>query len=141
MTNLPRAVSAESCPTTPCSRAVAGIPGLTARDAERVAAALEAELAASTLVVYASAWRRWAVWCRARGITAFPAAPETVAAYLAERAEAASPTAASTWPAVRSAIGTVNTVWLTRRPISRFAASDVAFAASSGPRPDVKLTR
>jgi integrase len=63
-------------------------PGLTARDAERVAAALEAELASSTLEVYASAWRRWDAWCAGRGIIAMPASPETVAAYLAERAEA-----------------------------------------------------
>ena len=88
MTNLPRAVSAESCPTTPSSRLGVGIPGLTARDAELVSAALEAELAASTLKVYASAWRRWDAWCGVRGITALPASPETVAAYLAERAEA-----------------------------------------------------
>ena len=43
-----------------------GLPGLTARDAERVAAALEAELAASTRIVYASAWRQWEEWCAPR---------------------------------------------------------------------------
>ena len=57
------------------------LPGLTARDAERVAIALEANLAASTRTVYASAWRQWEAWCRRRGITA-------LAAFLAERAEA-----------------------------------------------------
>ncbi|MDP9443035.1 MAG: hypothetical protein M3P83_01255 [Actinomycetota bacterium] len=64
------------------------MPGLTARDAERVAAAIEAELAASTRTVYASAWRQWEAWCGTRGVTALPAPPGAVAAYLAERAEA-----------------------------------------------------
>ena len=64
-----------------------GRPGLTARDAERVAAAVEAELAASTRTVYASAWHRWEEWCDARGITAMPSHPDALAAYLAERAE------------------------------------------------------
>lgn len=64
------------------------LPGLTARDAERVATALEANLAASTRTVYASAWRQWEAWCRRRGITALPAPPEALAAFLAERAEA-----------------------------------------------------
>lgn len=62
--------------------------GLTAEDLERVAVALEAELAASTRKVYLSAWRQWEAWCRTRGVVALPAAPEAVCAYLAERAEA-----------------------------------------------------
>ena len=62
-------------------------PGLTARDAERVAAAVDAELASSTRTVYASAWHRWEAWCDARGITAMPSHPDAFAAYLAERAE------------------------------------------------------
>lgn len=66
----------------------AGLPGLTAHDAERVAAAIEAELAASTRTVYASAWQHWEAWCRTRGVTALPAPPDAVAAYLAECAEA-----------------------------------------------------
>ena len=64
------------------------LPGLTARDAERVANALEANIAVSTRTVYASAWRQWEAWCRSRAITALPAPPEALAAYLAERAEA-----------------------------------------------------
>ena len=71
----------------PASRGV-DLPGLTVRDAERIATALEANIAASTRNVYASAWRRWEAWCRSRGITALPATPEALAAYLAERAEA-----------------------------------------------------
>jgi hypothetical protein len=62
--------------------------GLTARDLERVALALEAELAASTRSVYTSAWRQWEAWCRNRGLVALPADPEAICAYLAERAEA-----------------------------------------------------
>ena len=48
---------------------------------------MEAELAASTRTVYASAWHRWEEWCDARGITAMPSHPDALAAYLAERAE------------------------------------------------------
>lgn len=61
---------------------------LTASDAERIAAAVDAELAASTRETYASAWRQWERWCRGRGIQPLPAPPEAVAAFLAERAEA-----------------------------------------------------
>jgi integrase len=61
---------------------------LTASDAERIATAIEAELAPSTREMYASAWRQWERWCRGRGINAMPAAPEALAAFLAERAEA-----------------------------------------------------
>ena len=78
---VPTAQTASLAPTN-------GPIGLTARDAERIAAAVEAELAASTRIVYASAWRQWEAWCRSRGVTALPAPPEAVAAYLAERAEA-----------------------------------------------------
>lgn len=73
---------------TPCPATRPGLPGLTARDAERVAAALEANVAASTRTVYACAWRQWEAWSRRRGIDSLPAPPEAVAAFLAERAEA-----------------------------------------------------
>jgi integrase len=62
--------------------------GLTVRDAERIALALEADLAPSTRHVYACAWRLWVRWCRERHLAPIPAAPEAIAAYLAERAEA-----------------------------------------------------
>jgi hypothetical protein len=58
---------------TPSSASSGRIDGLTARDAERVAAAIVAELAASTRNVYASAWRQWEAWCIARGVTSMPA--------------------------------------------------------------------
>lgn len=62
--------------------------GLTATDAERIATAVEAELAASTRETYACGWRQWERWCRGRDINPLPAPPEAVAAFLAERAEA-----------------------------------------------------
>lgn len=74
-------------PAVPSAAPATGHPGLTARDAHRVAAAIDAELAASTRAVYASAWRQWEAWCRLRDITALPAAPQALAAFLAERAE------------------------------------------------------
>lgn len=61
--------------------------GLTVRDAERIALALEANLAPSTLSVYDCAWNQWTRWCKQRGLPALPATPESVAAYLAERAD------------------------------------------------------
>jgi hypothetical protein len=61
---------------------------LTAADAERIAAAMEAELAPSTRETYACGWRQWARWCQGRGINPLPAPPEALAAFLAERAEA-----------------------------------------------------
>jgi integrase len=61
---------------------------LTEVDAGRIATAVEAELAASTRAMYAGAWRQWERWCRGRGLDALPAAPEALAAYLTERAEA-----------------------------------------------------
>lgn len=62
--------------------------GLTATDAERIATAVEAELAASTRETYACGWRQWERWCRGRDINPLPAPPEAIAAFLAERAEA-----------------------------------------------------
>jgi integrase len=62
--------------------------GLTVRDAERIALALEADLAPSTRQVYACAWRLWVRWCHERDLAPIPAAPEAIAAYLAERADA-----------------------------------------------------
>lgn len=61
---------------------------LTASDAERIATAVEAELAASTRETYSNGWRQWERWCRGRGVNPLPAPPEALAAFLAERAEA-----------------------------------------------------
>jgi integrase len=61
---------------------------LTALDTERIAAAVDAELAASTRETYASGWRQWEQWCRGRAIDPLPAPPEAIAAFLTERAAA-----------------------------------------------------
>jgi hypothetical protein len=60
---------------------------LNAGDLRRIAAAIDAELADSTRTAYASAWRQWDTWCRGRELVARHAAPEALAAHLAERAE------------------------------------------------------
>ncbi len=60
--------------------------GLTLDDALRVAAALDAAHAESTRIVYAHTWRVWERWCTGRGISALPADPSALAAYLVERA-------------------------------------------------------
>jgi len=65
-----------------------GCVALSALDAERIAAAVDAELAASTRETYACGWRHWEQWCRGRGINPLPAPPEAIAAFLTERAEA-----------------------------------------------------
>lgn len=62
-------------------------PELTASDVERIAAAIEAELALSTRQTYAIAWRQWERWCSGRGLVPLPAAPEALAAFLTEKAE------------------------------------------------------
>ena len=62
--------------------------GLTSGDMARIAAAIDAELAESTRTSYLCAWRHWEAWCRGRGIAALPAVPESLAAFLTERAEA-----------------------------------------------------
>ena len=62
--------------------------GLTSGDTARIAAAIDVELAGSTRTSYFCAWRHWEAWCRGRGIAALPAVPESLAADLAERAEA-----------------------------------------------------
>ncbi|WP_169799247.1 tyrosine-type recombinase/integrase [Nocardioides jensenii] len=61
---------------------------LTTADAERIATAIEAELAPSTRATYDCAWRQWERWCQGRGINPLPAPPDALAAFLAERAEA-----------------------------------------------------
>ena len=64
------------------------LPGLTADDARRIAAAVGASRAENTVKSYARAFRAFAAWCAQRGVADLPASPEAVAAYLTERAAA-----------------------------------------------------
>jgi hypothetical protein len=77
-TPLP-ALTSPAEPPMPRARA-----GLTATDAERIATAVQAELAASTRETYDCGWRQWERWCRGRSINALPAPPEAIAAFLVE---------------------------------------------------------
>jgi integrase len=61
---------------------------LTSDDLQRIAVAIDAEVAESTRTTYASSWRSWETWCSRRGLVPLPADPEALAAYLTERAEA-----------------------------------------------------
>lgn len=62
--------------------------GLTAVDAARIGEALAAARTDGTRRLYDVVWSQWQRWCVQRGVTAVPADPLTVCAYLTERAEA-----------------------------------------------------
>ena len=51
----------------------------------------KAEKAASTRKAYGTDYRIFKAWCDARGVSALPAAPETVASYLASQAGTSKP--------------------------------------------------
>ncbi|WP_137725796.1 tyrosine-type recombinase/integrase [Prescottella subtropica] len=53
----------------------------------RVVAAVEQSQATATSRAYQSDWRRFTRWCALNDVPSLPAAPETVAAYLAEAAD------------------------------------------------------
>ena len=76
---------------------------LTAADQARIDRALRDARSANTRRQYASAWSAWARWAVDHGHQVMPAAPEAVAAYLAERADQGA--AASTLASARAAIG------------------------------------
>lgn len=59
-----------------------------AADAEAARRFAEAARSDATLRAYRSDWADFAAWCDDRGLTAMPAAPETVSLYIASRAEA-----------------------------------------------------
>lgn len=61
-------------------------PVLTTGQESAIRDALDASRAGSTTRVYGSAWTRFVLWADAQGYDPLPAAPETVAAYLADRA-------------------------------------------------------
>ena len=62
-------------------------PELTEEQLEKILAAAEEAHSASTRRAYAGAWSTFVRWAEAQGLSYFPAAPETVALHLAERAE------------------------------------------------------
>src|SRR5713226_10109006 len=55
----------------------------------------KAEKAASTRKAYGTDYRLFKVWCDAKGVSSLPAAPETVAAYIAAEAQTAKPSTIS----------------------------------------------
>ena len=61
--------------------------GLTDQDRRRIEDALDHSVSANTRLSYASAWRSFEDWTRARGVPPLPAPPDLVAAYLLELAE------------------------------------------------------
>jgi len=63
------------------------LEGLTETEADRIAAAITANYAPTTLAAYAWAWRHFASWCAGRGLDPLPATAATVCVYLTERAE------------------------------------------------------
>lgn len=60
---------------------------LTAVQWEDIGAAVKAARSRNTQRAYASAWRQWSSWCDLRGFCSLPADPQTVAAYLTDRAK------------------------------------------------------
>lgn len=68
-------------------RSQARADGLTGKDVRNLNAILRHAMAANTKANYRGQWRRFAEWARDRGVSALPAEPAHVAAYLAERIE------------------------------------------------------
>ena len=60
------------------------ISSLTPADLARITAALDAARTPSTRHVYALIWAQWQRWCAARGLTALPADPLALCAYVTE---------------------------------------------------------
>ena len=60
--------------------------GLTVDEAVRIAEVITASHAESTRTMYDWAWSKWEAWCTTRGVTAMPAEPALICAYLTERA-------------------------------------------------------
>ena len=63
-----------------------GLPAALGPDLTAAVDLAKAEKAASTRKAYGTDFRIFRTWCEARGVSALPAAPETVAAYLAAHA-------------------------------------------------------
>jgi site-specific recombinase XerD len=67
-----------------------GLTPALATDLTRAAQLARKEKAAATRRAYRSDFRIFEAWCRGRGVSALPATPETVAAFLASDVEAGS---------------------------------------------------
>lgn len=76
-----------STSAVPPSSPVIDLAGLTSSDAARIAEAIAANYAPTTVRAYAWAWSHFARWCAGRGLDPLPATPAAVCAYLTERAE------------------------------------------------------
>lgn len=88
MTNLATEITASANPASRSAIPRGSASGLRTDDLQRIAVALDAEVAPSTRTTYASGWRSWEAWCRRRGLVPLPADPDALAAYITERAEA-----------------------------------------------------
>lgn len=78
------------------------IPALGTKQVEAIAAAAEEAHSPATRRAYKASWRVFEEWARGHGFEALPAAPEAIAAYLAERAGAGA--SGSTLAMARAAI-------------------------------------
>jgi site-specific recombinase XerD len=65
----------------------AGLPAALGAVAEQARAYIRESRAANTRRAYASDWQAFAAWCAGAGLEALPAAPETIALYLADQAQ------------------------------------------------------
>ena len=79
MTDLSHSLDRADSPALPA--------GLESADADRIEDALAASQAANTRRTYRQLWATFCRWAEGRGILALPASPESVAAYLAARAD------------------------------------------------------
>ena len=82
------AAPSAAAPSAPVGPLADSTPGLGAEHVGRIVEAAAESHSASTRRNYAAFWARFRDWAAAEGLEALPAAPETVAAYLAERAAA-----------------------------------------------------
>jgi site-specific recombinase XerD len=62
-------------------------PVLPSELTEKVSQLREASKSANTRKAYRSDWSQWEAWCNTQGVTPLPAHPDTVTAYLADKAE------------------------------------------------------
>src|SRR4051812_23208483 len=76
-------------PAVTATGALALVPAETIqRETEAAVAFALADRAAPPRRAYRSDWQRFDAWCTTRGVTALPAEPKTVAAFLASEAAA-----------------------------------------------------